>query len=201
MFPDPTSRSAELFARAVEVMPGGGTRHPIMFAPYLVYAAGASGCRVTDVDGVERIDFINNYSCQIHGHAHPRLVAAIRDQAAQITSAILPTEAELSLAGLLCERVPAIDKVYAHMFEALKEPRFVVTSRIGQGAEWCLLWDFRFRFQFGQAQTIRGASHLRLAPDGRIEWHRDYWDAAEELYEKLPVLGALMRWLKRRARG
>ncbi|WP_413888997.1 hypothetical protein [Candidatus Aalborgicola defluviihabitans] len=36
-------------------------------------------------------------------------------------------------------------------------------------------------------------------PDGRILDHRDYWDAAEELYEKLPLLGGLMRWLKRRA--
>jgi hypothetical protein len=33
-----------------------------------------------------------------------------------------------------------------------------------------------------------------------ITEHRDYWDAAEELYEKIPVLGALMRWLKKRAR-
>ncbi|MCA0424309.1 MAG: nuclear transport factor 2 family protein, partial [Proteobacteria bacterium] len=40
---------------------------------------------------------------------------------------------------------------------------------------------------------------LRLAADGRIAEHRDYWDAAEELYEKLPAIGALMRWLKRRA--
>ena len=37
-----------------------------------------------------------------------------------------------------------------------------------------------------------------LADDGRITLHRDYWDAAEELYEKLPVIGTLMRWLRRR---
>jgi hypothetical protein len=48
-------------------------------------------------------------------------------------------------------------------------------------------------------QVIRGGSHLTLDPDGRISDHRDYWDAAEELYEKLPGLGALMRWLKRKA--
>jgi hypothetical protein len=48
-------------------------------------------------------------------------------------------------------------------------------------------------------QCIRGATHLRFAADGRIAMHRDYWDAAEELYEKLPVVGTLMRWLKRRA--
>ena len=41
-------------------------------------------------------------------------------------------------------------------------------------------------------------AYLKLAPDGRVRWHRDYWDAAGELYEKLPVIGAVMRWLKHR---
>jgi hypothetical protein len=59
---------------------------------------------------------------------------------------------------------------------------------------------FRFkRFDTVTPQVIRGGSHLRLASDGRVEDHRDYWDAAEELYQKLPVLGGLMRWLKKRA--
>lgn len=111
MFPDPASRSARLFEQATQVMPGGGTRHPVMFPPYLIYAASARGCHVTDVDGIERIDFINNYSCQIHGHAHPEIVKVIGEQAANITSAILPTESELDLATLLRDRVPAIDKV------------------------------------------------------------------------------------------
>jgi hypothetical protein len=48
-------------------------------------------------------------------------------------------------------------------------------------------------------QCVRGSTHLRFAPDGRITMHRDYWDVAEELYEKLPLIGTLMRWLKRRA--
>lgn len=45
---------------------------------------------------------------------------------------------------------------------------------------------------------MRG-SHLHWDAEGRTVMHRDYWDAAEELYEKLPLLGGLMRWLKRRA--
>jgi len=48
-------------------------------------------------------------------------------------------------------------------------------------------------------QLIRGATHLHFAPDGRVRLHRDYWDAAEELYEKLPVVGTLVRLLRRRA--
>ena len=46
-------------------------------------------------------------------------------------------------------------------------------------------------------QTVRGASHLVLDPQGLIVLHRDYWDAAEELYMKLPLLGMLMRGLRR----
>ena len=57
------------------------------------------------------------------------------------------------------------------------------------------------RFQRGQDQVIRGASQLVFDELGRITLHRDYWDAAEELYEKLPLLGSLMRWLKGQARS
>jgi steroid delta-isomerase len=45
---------------------------------------------------------------------------------------------------------------------------------------------------------VRGATHLRFNGRGKVVYHRDYWDAAEELYAKLPLLGALMRWLRRR---
>jgi hypothetical protein len=46
---------------------------------------------------------------------------------------------------------------------------------------------------------VRGGTHLVFNDEGLVTLHRDYWDAAEELYEKLPLVGGLMRWLKRRA--
>jgi limonene-1,2-epoxide hydrolase len=95
--------------------------------------------------------------------------------------------------------VPAIQQIFRHMYETLEDPRFVITGRIVQGAQCFLTWEFRFcfrRFKPGQAQCIVGGSHLVLNPDGRIALHRDYWDAAEELYEKLPLIGNLLRWLK-----
>jgi ketosteroid isomerase-like protein len=98
--------------------------------------------------------------------------------------------------------LPAITQIFRHMFAALHEPRFVVTQQIVDGAQAFLVWEFRFRFKRFDTvteQVIHGGSHLTLTEDGRISEHRDYWDAAEELYEKLPGLGALMRWLKRRA--
>lgn len=95
-----------------------------------------------------------------------------------------------------------VQGVYRHMFEALEQPRFVVTGRVVQGSQCFLTWDFLFafqRFHQGVTQTVHGASHLVLDQEGRITLHRDYWDAAEELYEKLPIVGSLMRWLKRQA--
>lgn len=96
----------------------------------------------------------------------------------------------------------AIRRIFEHMFTSLHAPRFVVTQRLVDGAQVFLVWEFhcRFkRFDSTTTQVIRGGSHLQLAADGRIADHRDYWDAAEELYEKLPGVGALMRWLKRQA--
>ena len=96
--------------------------------------------------------------------------------------------------------VAAITRIFEHMFRSLDAPRFVIRDVIVQGDQCFLSWDFVFRMKrfSGAEQVIRGATHLRLAADGRIAVHRDYWDAAEELYEKLPAVGALMRWLKRR---
>ncbi len=97
--------------------------------------------------------------------------------------------------------VPGIAAIFTHMYQQVDAPRFVVRTRVVQGSEAFLIWEFRFsmkRFVRGP-QVIRGASYIQFNDDGMVSMHRDYWDAAEELYEKLPVLGALMRWLKRRA--
>lgn len=98
--------------------------------------------------------------------------------------------------------VAEIQRIFRHMYAALDNPRFIVTGRIVQGAQCFLTWELHFafqRFQPGRAQCIVGGSHLLLNDEGRITLHRDYWDAAEELYEKLPVVGSLMRWMKRRS--
>ena len=96
----------------------------------------------------------------------------------------------------------AIAAIFTHMFVALEAPRFVVIERIIQGEQCFLTWEFRFRFKNYQPtteQVILGASHIVFNAQGLVSLHRDYWDAAEELYEKLPVVGSVMRWLKRRA--
>jgi ketosteroid isomerase-like protein len=93
----------------------------------------------------------------------------------------------------------AIVRIFEHMFVQVIAPRFVVLEHVAQGNQAFLTWEFRFRMRrlVSGEVVVRGASHLLFDNEGRVAMHRDYWDAAEELYEKLPLLGALMRWLKR----
>ena len=80
MSADPSSRSAQLYERACKVMVSGNTRATVFSSPHQIYAASASGCWIFDVDGVERIDYQNNYSVLIHGHAHPAIVESVERQ-------------------------------------------------------------------------------------------------------------------------
>lgn len=96
----------------------------------------------------------------------------------------------------------AIQRIFSHMFMSLDQPRFVVTSRLEQGSQAFLVWEFYFRMKRWSTDVehcIRGATHVQFDAEGQVIDHRDYWDAAEELYEKLPVLGSLMRWLRKQA--
>jgi hypothetical protein len=95
-----------------------------------------------------------------------------------------------------------IERIFRHMYVALDGPHFVITGQLVDGAKAFLTWEFRFRFKRFDTQTlqvVRGGSHIVFNEQGMVTLHRDYWDAAEELYEKLPVVGGVMRWLKKRA--
>lgn len=90
-----------------------------------------------------------------------------------------------------------ITRVYQHMFDTLQSPRFSITQTVVRDEQAFVTWDFNFGIR-GKAMQIQGCTHFVLNAQGLITLHRDYWDTAEELYEKLPVLGSLMRWLKRK---
>jgi len=92
-------------------MPGGNTRSTVFREPYPVYAARGRGSRIIDVDGVERIDFTNNYTALVHGHAHPRIVKAARRAIERGSCFGTPTESEIRLAEALTERVPSFEQV------------------------------------------------------------------------------------------
>ena len=97
---EPGALSRQLYERASGVMPGGNTRHSVALAPYPIYARSGSGCRITDVEGEERVDFLNNYTSLILGHAHPRVTEAVQRRAALGTAFTMPTPEEVELAEL-----------------------------------------------------------------------------------------------------
>ncbi len=99
-------------------------------------------------------------------------------------------------------RVEDIQAIFSEMFQQVNNPRFVVHTAFESGQQVFMAWHFLFemkRFKVGQVQCIKGSSHLLLNQNWLVQSHRDYWDTAEELYEKIPLLGSLMRWLKKQA--
>ena len=106
--------NAELFDRARRVIPGGVNSPVRAFdsvggTPYFV--ARSEGPRVFDVEGREYLDLVQSYGAIIAGHAHPHIVAAIGDAAAEGTSYGAPTEREVRLAEAISERVPSCEQV------------------------------------------------------------------------------------------
>ena len=91
----------------------------------------------------------------------------------------------------------AIQAVYARMFRTLGQPRFVIGEVVQQGSRAFVNWDFCFALHGRQLQ-IHGGTLFRLDAAGLICEHLDYWDAAAGVYEQLPVLGWLLRRLRRR---
>ncbi len=103
-----------LFARAVDVIPGGVNSPVRAFGavggtPYFV--ARAKGAHVWDVEGHRYIDMVQSYGAVIAGHAHPKIVEAVRQAAGDGTSYGAPTEREVLLAEEIRARVPSCEKV------------------------------------------------------------------------------------------
>ena len=106
-----TSRSRALHEEAVGVMPGGNSRTTTFFDPYPFYFQRGQGAHIWDADGTERIDFNNNYTSLVIGHAHPDVIKAVQAVAESGLSFPGPTEHEIRLAELLTRRIPSLESV------------------------------------------------------------------------------------------
>lgn len=96
--------------------------------------------------------------------------------------------------------LPAIRAVFEHMFDSTDNPRFVILARMAQEDAGFATWRFEFALK-GKRYTVLGASHIRFDAQGKVSVHRDYWDPAEELWQKLPLIGRPVRWLRGRFRA
>jgi glutamate-1-semialdehyde 2,1-aminomutase len=111
-FLNPDSRTAEYFSGTRKLLPGGTSRHHYLFSPRPIVADYGKGCRLTDIEGDQRIDCLNNMTALIHGHADPDINRAVMAQAERGLSYSEPTEAEAALARLMIERVASVERVH-----------------------------------------------------------------------------------------
>jgi glutamate-1-semialdehyde 2,1-aminomutase len=108
------AKSDALFAEALQYIPGGVNSPVRAFRavggkPFFVNRAG--GCRVWDVDGNEYIDYVGTWGPAILGHAHPKIIAAVKAAADHGTSFGIPNPFEVTMAKLICSLVPSVQKV------------------------------------------------------------------------------------------
>lgn len=92
-------------------MPGGCSRNTILRKPHPIYVKHAKGCVVTDIEGVERIDFANNVASLIHGHAHHAITKAVSEQLHKGSAFTVGTEIEIIYAEQMIERCASFEKI------------------------------------------------------------------------------------------
>src|SRR5919112_4231322 len=106
-----TERSREISERLARSIPGGNTRSLAYFPPYPLAISSGSGCRISDADGNEFIDLLNNYTASVHGHAVPAVNESMREQAALGTVFPAPSELQAELAERIIDRVASVEKL------------------------------------------------------------------------------------------
>jgi glutamate-1-semialdehyde 2,1-aminomutase len=110
-YADRRPRSRELFERARSVMPGGSTRSVLDMNPFPFRIASASGCRIVDVDGIEYVDFLGDYSAGLLGHDPGPVESAVQNALGRGWSYGGVHTDEVRFAEAIVERFPSVEQV------------------------------------------------------------------------------------------
>ena len=108
---DRTRESERWYSRATAVMPGGDTRTGTFHLPYPLFMERGAGSRLWDIDGNEYRDFLNNFTSLIHGHAHPKVTAALVRQVEHGTVLGSAGVQQVRLAEMIHERMPDVERI------------------------------------------------------------------------------------------
>ncbi len=106
-----TPRAGDHYRQACRYLPGGETRSVTLYQPHPVVLAGGHGALVRDIDGNEYVDVLNNYTSLVHGHGFGPVIEAVAAALPAGTVFPAPHPAQLRLAGMLCDRYPAVQRV------------------------------------------------------------------------------------------
>ena len=96
--------------------------------------------------------------------------------------------------------IESVENIFLHMFKSLQDSRFRVThAAVADGAQprGLIRWELTSMLN-GKPYNIVGMSEVRFAPDGRVNAHIDHWDSGQQFYERLPVIGWLLRKIRSR---
>jgi glutamate-1-semialdehyde 2,1-aminomutase len=110
-YADARPRSRALFERATRYLPGGNSRTQLYFSPFPAYMVRGEGAVITDADGIDYLDVLNNYTSLIHGHPTRASLAALQRRVAEGTAFGAPSPLEVELAEVLCRRIPSLARV------------------------------------------------------------------------------------------
>jgi len=94
--------------------------------------------------------------------------------------------------------VEKVEKIMSHMFETTVNPRFLVHKSCMQGAIAFLKWSFSCSSKGSKQIQISGVSEIGFNDQAQVVKHIDHWDAAEQFYEHVPVVGFLLRLIKKK---
>jgi len=103
--------SEALHEKARKVFPGGDTRSSAHYAPYPLTITEASGCVMKDADGHEVLDFMNNFTSLVHGHARSEIVESVQKQIALGSAYAATSQNQIDLAEIITERIPSVDQM------------------------------------------------------------------------------------------
>ncbi len=97
------------------------------------------------------------------------------------------------------QKVVGVEKiitVFRHMYATLENPRFEILEIIGDHHKGYIRWRFYYH-----TASFEGVSRVEFDEAGKVTSHIDYWDAASNIYEQIPVLGSLLRAIKKRLKA
>jgi len=100
------------------------------------------------------------------------------------------------------QRVVGVEKIYQvfeNMYTTLHNPKFIVEEIIEKENIAYIKWQFFYAMSPGAKQEhFTGISRVAFSEDAKVISHTDYWDAASNVYEKIPLLGVILRFIKRK---
>lgn len=95
----------------------------------------------------------------------------------------------------------ALTEYFEHLYENMLECEFSVFERFHNGSDAAIYWQMKYshkKINRGRLVKVEGHSHLKFI-EGKVHYHRDYYDLGELLYEQLPLIGSVVKTIKSKA--